>query len=129
MFEFETSMSRPTAYELHRRARREQSEAVNALARSAMRKLAQWVGTLAASGIRLARTLAAERRLRRDMRVLHALEDRALRDMGLTRGEIDRVVRHGRPRSHTVEAIRRERGPSGGEQRRLARIYAGARAR
>jgi uncharacterized protein YjiS (DUF1127 family) len=129
MFEFETSMSRPTAYELHRRARREQSEAVNALARSAMRKLAQSVRTLVGNGIRLARTLAAERRLRRDMRVLHALEDRALRDMGLTRGEINRVVRHGRPRSHTVEATRRERGPSGGEPRRLARVYAGARGR
>ena len=53
MFEFETSMSRPTAYELHRRARREQSEAVNAFARSVARKLAQWVGTLAGSGINL----------------------------------------------------------------------------
>jgi uncharacterized protein YjiS (DUF1127 family) len=97
MFEFETSMSRPTAYELHRRARREQSEAVNALARSVTRKLTRWVGTLAGSGIKLTGTLAAEWRLRRDIRTLRQFEDLTLRDMGLTRGEIEHVVRHGRP--------------------------------
>ena len=102
MFEFETSMSRPTAYELHRRARREQSEAVNALARGVARKLTQWVGTLAGSGIKLTGTLAAEWRLRRDIRTLRQLGDLALRDMGLTRGEIEHVVRHGR-RWHAMD--------------------------
>ena len=102
MFEFETSMSRPTAYELHRRARREQSEAVTVLAHSVAHKLTQWVGTLAGSGIRLTGALAAEWRLRRDIRTLRQLGDLALRDMGLTRGEIEHVVRHGR-RWHAMD--------------------------
>ena len=65
MFEFETSMSRPSAYELHRRARREQAEFVNTLMGNAARKLAGWVGALARNGAKLARALAAERQLRR----------------------------------------------------------------
>ena len=76
MFEFETSMSRPTANELHRRARREQSEAVNAFTRSVVRNLARWVGTLAGSGIKPTRALAGEWRLRRDIRTLRRLGDR-----------------------------------------------------
>ena len=104
MFEFETSMTRPTAYELHRRARREQSEAVNAFVSSGVRNLAQWIGTLAGSGMKPIRTLAGEWRLRRDIRTLRQLGDRALRDMGLTRGEIEHVVRHGR-RWHAMDWV------------------------
>jgi uncharacterized protein YjiS (DUF1127 family) len=102
MFEFETSMTRPTAHELHRRARREQSGAVNAFVSSGVRNLAQRIGTLAGSGMKLTGTLAAEWRLRRDIRTLRQLGDLALRDMGLTRGEIDHVVRHGR-RWHAMD--------------------------
>jgi uncharacterized protein YjiS (DUF1127 family) len=104
MFEFETSMSRPSAYELHRRARREQAEFVNTLMGNAARKLAGWVGALARNGAKLARALAAERRLRRDIRMLRQFGDRALRDMGLTRGEIEHVVRHGR-RWHAMDWV------------------------
>ena len=102
MFEFETSMSRPTAYELHRQAQRSQSEAVSGFVVSAARKLTQWIGTLAGNGVNLTRTLAAEWRLRRDIRTLQQLGDRALRDMGLTRTEIEHVVRHGR-RWHAMD--------------------------
>jgi uncharacterized protein YjiS (DUF1127 family) len=127
MFEFETSMTRLTAHELHRRARRAQSEAVNALVRSGVRKLAQWVGTLAGSGIKAIRALAAEWRLRRDIRTLRQLGDLALRDMGLTRGEIEHVVRHGRP-WHAMDWAGYS-APAGSKPRQLARAYDGARAR
>ena len=96
MFEFETSISRPTAYELHRRARREQSLIVNAFISNGVHKFAQWLSKAARNGVRLARAFAAEQRLRRDIRTLQQLEERALRDMGLSRGEIERVVRYGR---------------------------------
>jgi uncharacterized protein YjiS (DUF1127 family) len=103
MFEFETSMSRPTAHELHMQARREQAQVVNAFASNAARKFVEWLGILARSAIKLARQLAAESRLRRDIRILQQLHDRELTDLGLGRGEIERVVRHGRnPRAAHV---------------------------
>ena len=102
MFEFETGMSRPSAHELHRQARRRQAHVVNTVIGSAARKLADVLGDLTCKGARLVRTLAAEWRIRRDIRTLRQLGDRALRDMGLTRGEIDHVVRHGR-RWHAMD--------------------------
>jgi uncharacterized protein YjiS (DUF1127 family) len=127
MFEFETSMSRPTAYELHRRARREQSEAVNAFVSSGARNLAQWIGTLADRAMNPIRALAAEWRLRRDIRTLRQFGDLALRDMGLTRGEIEHVVRHGR-RWHAMDWVGYS-APARSKPRQLARTYAGARVR
>ncbi len=41
--------------------------------------------------------VARERRLRAGRRQLHAMDDRLLADMGITREDIDQVVRHGRP--------------------------------
>jgi uncharacterized protein YjiS (DUF1127 family) len=104
MFEFETSMSRPSADELHRQARRAQSKAVSAFIGNAARNLTQWFGMLAGNSMKLTRSLAAEWRLRRDIRVLRQLGDLALRDMGLTRGEIEHVVRHGR-RWHAMDWV------------------------
>jgi|SRR5262245_1150402 len=120
MFEFETAMSRPSAHELHRRARRERARMVNAVVGSSARKLADWLSSLAARGAKLARALANERRLRRDIRTLRQFGDSALRDMGVARGEIEHVVRHGRP-WHTMDwagysaasATARPRGSSG----------------
>jgi uncharacterized protein YjiS (DUF1127 family) len=103
MFEFETSMSRPSAHELHMRARREQARVVNAFLSDAACKFVGWLGILARSAMKVARQLAAESRLRRDIRTLQQLHDRELSDMGLGRGEIERVVRHGRnPRAARV---------------------------
>jgi len=103
MFEFETSMSRPSAHEFHMRARREQAQVVNAFLSSAVGKFVEWLGILARHAMMLARRLAAESRLRRDIRILQRLHDRELTDMGLGRGEIERVVRHGRnPRAARV---------------------------
>ena len=63
MFEFETGMSRPSAHELHRQARREQARMVNAFIGSAARKFAGWLATPVRSGAKIVRTLAAEWRL------------------------------------------------------------------
>ena len=104
MFEFETGMSRPSAHELHRQARREQARVVNALIGSAARLLADWLATPARSGTKIVHALAAEWRLRQDIRALRQFGDRTLRDMGLTRGEIEHVVRNGR-RWHTMDWV------------------------
>ena len=114
MFEFEASMARPSAHELHMRARREQAQVVNAFLSSAARQFVAWLGILARKAMMLARKLAAEWRLRRDIHMLQQFHDRELRDIGLGRGEIERVVRHGRNHrmtrlapSHAAETIKR----------------------
>jgi uncharacterized protein YjiS (DUF1127 family) len=94
---FETAMSRPTAYELQRQARREQARMINAFVVSAARKLADWLIAPVRNGAKVAHAVAAEWRLRQDIRTLRQFGDRTLRDMGLTRGEIEHVVRNGRP--------------------------------
>ena len=55
--------------------------------------LATWFGRVAA---RSARAIAEELRMRRDTRVLMAMSDRMLKDIGLTRAEIGGAVRYGR---------------------------------
>jgi uncharacterized protein YjiS (DUF1127 family) len=55
--------------------------------------LAAWVGAVAA---RCARAIANELRIRRDTRALMLMSDRMLKDIGLTRVQIDRAVRYGR---------------------------------
>lgn len=102
MFEFETAMSRPSAHELQRQARREQARLLNALIGGGARKLADLLGGLAHRGAQLTRAFAAEWRLQRDIRTLRRFGDRKLQDMGLTRGEIEHVVRNGR-RWHAMD--------------------------
>jgi uncharacterized protein YjiS (DUF1127 family) len=89
-------ISQPSAYELHLRTRREQRLAINALLRHAASKFAKWIFGLVSRGASIARRMADERRLSRAMRVLQALQDRELSDMGLVRSEIEHFVRHGR---------------------------------
>jgi uncharacterized protein YjiS (DUF1127 family) len=63
-------------------------------------------------GVRLARKLAAERRLRRDICILRQLQDRELSDMGLGRSEIEYVVRGGRRPRATDCPTHRRRNPA-----------------
>jgi uncharacterized protein YjiS (DUF1127 family) len=109
MFEFETSIARPSAHELHLNARRARGQAINALSRHAVGRFAEWLCVLARNGgARLARQLAAERQLRRHIRTLGRLDDRELADMGLGRSEIEYVVRGGRrPRTTDSPTHRR----------------------
>jgi uncharacterized protein YjiS (DUF1127 family) len=46
--------------------------------------------------VRAARGIAQEVRIRRDMRHLMAMDDRILKDIGLTRADIGGAVRFGR---------------------------------
>jgi uncharacterized protein YjiS (DUF1127 family) len=55
--------------------------------------LSAWLGDVAE---RAARAIALELRIRRDMRHLMAMDDRMLKDIGLTRAEIGGAVRYGR---------------------------------
>jgi uncharacterized protein YjiS (DUF1127 family) len=55
--------------------------------------LPAWFGGVAA---RFAFAIANEIRIRRDMRKLMLMSDHMLKDIGLTRAEIDRAVRYGR---------------------------------
>jgi uncharacterized protein YjiS (DUF1127 family) len=55
--------------------------------------LSAWFGGVAS---RCARAVVQELRIRRDMRHLMAMDDRMLKDIGLTRAEIGGAVRYGR---------------------------------
>jgi uncharacterized protein YjiS (DUF1127 family) len=46
---------------------------------------------------RLLASAAREIRMRRDLAMLQSLDDAMLHDIGLSRGEVEHVVRHGRP--------------------------------
>jgi uncharacterized protein YjiS (DUF1127 family) len=55
------------------------------------------LGALGGFAFHLAKAVAREYRLRRDMRRLEGLSDYLLSDIGLSRGAIEGAVRHGRP--------------------------------
>ena len=100
MFMRETLTPLPSSYELHLHARRARGRAIGMLSRHTVSKFADWLCMLVYNGgIRLARQLAAQHRLRRDIRMLRQLQDRELSDMGLGRSEIEHVVRGGRSRA------------------------------
>lgn len=54
------------------------------------------VNPLVALAVRLARAITADFAVRRSIRRLSGLSDYGLHDIGLTRGDVDRVVRPGR---------------------------------
>jgi len=91
-------------FELERQIRIERSLAVSAFVRDVLCACARSVGVFASRGVRLARSLAAERSRRRAIFELQRFDDRSLGDMGVTRGEIEFAVRAGRPRHLTQTA-------------------------
>src|SRR5262249_48204959 len=84
-------------FEREQQARIMRSLVIQACMRSTMRAFAQWLRVLALRGTRWARGLSAQRRLRRAVRELHRLDDHMLRDIRVTRGEIEHAVRDGLP--------------------------------
>ena len=56
---------------------------------------------------RLLAAIAREVRLRRDMRALAELDDAGLHDIGLSRGEVEHAVRHGRFPDHSPMQLER----------------------
>jgi uncharacterized protein YjiS (DUF1127 family) len=51
--------------------------------------------------------IAHERRIRRGINELAALDDRMLSDIGVSRGAIEHVARHGRPVTTADDSVRR----------------------
>jgi uncharacterized protein YjiS (DUF1127 family) len=98
---------------IERQIRTESSLAASAFVRDVLRAFARSVRVLALRGVRLVRSLAAERRRRRAIFELHRFDDRSLADMGVTRGEIESVVRNGLPRhlAQTAEMRLERRSP------------------
>jgi uncharacterized protein YjiS (DUF1127 family) len=80
-------------FELERQVRIERSLYVSAFVRDALYAFARWVRVLALRGVRLVRSLAAERSRRRAISELQRFDDRTLADMGVARGEIGSAVR------------------------------------
>src|SRR5262249_34917095 len=83
--------------ECEQQTRIKRSLVIQACTRGTMRAFAHWLRVLALRATRWARGLSAQQRLRRAVRELHRLDDRMLRDIGVTPGEIESAVRHGLP--------------------------------
>jgi uncharacterized protein YjiS (DUF1127 family) len=83
-------------YEIECYARRERGRLIGAWLQDMARHGAQWVRGLARQLARLARRRAVERQRQSAVHALNSLDDRILADMGISRGEIEFVVRHGR---------------------------------
>ena len=97
MFEKDNFIPPLSSHELHRQASIERNLVIQAYMRTAMRAAANWLRVLCLRGWRFARGVAAERRWRRAVRELQSLDDRALKDIGVWRGEIEFAVRNGLP--------------------------------
>lgn len=91
------STPRLSSYDVERQIRIERNLAISAFLRDVVRALARRLYSLALWSIGLVRRLAAEGRRRRPVHQLQRFDDRTLADIGVTRGEIEFVVRNGRP--------------------------------
>ncbi len=97
MFERDNSIPLFSFFEVEAQVRTKRAVVIEACARGTMHAFARWLRVLVLRSARLVRGLAAEGRLRGAMRELGQLDDRTLADMGVTRGEIESVVRDGLP--------------------------------
>jgi uncharacterized protein YjiS (DUF1127 family) len=98
MSERNNSVPLSSFVQAERLARVERGLVINACMRSTMRRFAEWLRVLGVLSIRLARDLAAKKRLLRSaIREFHLLDDRMLADIGITRGELESAVRNGLP--------------------------------
>jgi uncharacterized protein YjiS (DUF1127 family) len=91
--------SAPASSFLHaeRQARTERGIVVGACVRDMVHTFSTWLRVLVSRSSRLVRDVIAERQVRVAIRDLHRLDDRTLRDIGVTRGEIEAAVRIGLP--------------------------------
>jgi uncharacterized protein YjiS (DUF1127 family) len=84
-------------FEIGRPAHIARRRVVHGWVRDTARAFAQWLGALPASMSRQLRNWAARQELRAAIRELNKFDDRTLADIGVTRGEIELLVRDGRP--------------------------------
>jgi len=90
--------SRPmSSLEPQRQALIERDRVIAAGTGAAMGAITKWLRMLVLRGKKKARDLAAERRRRSAIRELERLDDRALKDIGVRRCEIEFAVRNGLP--------------------------------
>ena len=89
MFERNDSVPLPSFLQAERQARIERRLVIKTYALGTMRMFAMWLRAFGVWGIRLVSDLAAKRALRSAMRELHQLDDRMLKDIGVSRGEIE----------------------------------------
>ena len=82
-----------SSFELQRQASIERNLAIAA----GMRATTKWLRRLVRRSRQMARDWAAERRQRSAIRELERLDDRALKDIGVRRCEIEFAVRNGLP--------------------------------
>jgi uncharacterized protein YjiS (DUF1127 family) len=97
MLERNNSVPLSSFLQAERQVHIERRLVIEAWRRGAMRRFVEWLRALGLWGIRLARDLAAKRALRGAIHELHQLDDRMLRDIGVTRGEIESAARNGLP--------------------------------
>src|SRR5262245_5364193 len=102
------------------RARIKRTLVIEACLRGTLHTFFVWLRVAAVRSARVLHDLAARRCLRRAIRELHRFDDRTLRDIGVTRGEIESAeiesaVREGlpmrplrEPRRHDCHAASRE---------------------
>jgi uncharacterized protein YjiS (DUF1127 family) len=85
----------PSSYQLQMRI---ELSPFDAAIRGITRTAAGWLGILAQWNAKLAQRLAEARQRQRAIRTFHQFDDRALADIGVTRGEIELAVRGQNPR-------------------------------
>jgi uncharacterized protein YjiS (DUF1127 family) len=123
MYDFSDPKSRPSSYAFARQAHAERTLLMQSYLRSAARGLAVLISGLAEKVVKLAERMAAEQRLRRDMRALQKFDDRTLADIGVSRGAIEYLLRKGQnaaefrvaaafPRRTPRSALARKVGPN-----------------
>jgi uncharacterized protein YjiS (DUF1127 family) len=110
-----TSTPAPSSHEIHRRARHGRNLLIQALARHLARQAWHGLDLFARKCRRLVLRLANEWYCRRAIRALRQLDDRMLGYIGLSRSDIDWVVRCGAPwqrRGSANRATRSKRQPA-----------------
>lgn len=106
-----------SSFEFQRQASIERQRVIAAGTRAAMRAITKWLRRLVLRSRQMARDLAAERRHRRAVRELDRLDDRALKDIGVRRCEIEFAVRNGLPARVSRQARQRAWSSAAPQQR------------
>jgi uncharacterized protein YjiS (DUF1127 family) len=108
MFEQLNPIERPSSHQLMRWARQERS----ALMAVYLRRAVVFIAVSLRRSINVgefARRVAHKQYVRNAVRILRQFDDRALADIGMRRGDIESVVRNGRPASTRKTAVARAR--------------------
>jgi hypothetical protein len=84
MFEKDNSVPLVSSFEMERHGRINRSVVIRSCVRGIIRAFAEWLLSLVLGNTRLARGLAAQRRIYSDIRELQQFDDRILANIGVT---------------------------------------------